>query len=199
MTVDGEVDQADVAAADSTLHHSARLLGTRPGRYLGQFPTTPPGTNHEMLRVMSSQLLGLVMAALPNMEHLSLQSSRSSVRIPATALEVAGFTGLHLKTLEVSSGPAANPQGRRMFNLYHEAVGVLEKAPKLCALNLHMCYSTGFTPSLRRWCLTSGWKPRLQPLRRRRHPRAPKQQRTPVVAPPERDPEIATPRLPQPS
>lgn len=153
LTADGEVDQASAAAVNSTLHHSACLLGIRPEHYLAQFRRPRPGAtggiDHHVLRVMFSQLLGLVIAALSNMEHLSLQSSSCPARISAAALEAAGFTGLRLTSLEVSSRPIAGlPTRRRLFNLNDEAIGVLEMAPNLSVLKLHRGCCTGWTPPL---------------------------------------------------
>lgn len=150
VTAEGEGAEANEAAAITALHHAARRLGIQRERYLDHFPKPPRITrdnSHEMSRVRSAQFLGLVIAALPNMEHLSLQSRSLSVQISGAALRAAGFTGLCLKILDVSSRSTANSQTRLMFSLNEEAIGVLLNSPGLSTLNLHMCGSTRYTPS----------------------------------------------------
>ncbi|KAL7622490.1 hypothetical protein AAE478_007997 [Parahypoxylon ruwenzoriense] len=125
--------------ARAALSQAAQGLGIQLSEFLASFPevdTSIPA--RRPWQILASQLMCMLVAALPNLEHLSLQTNHHSVGVPASALKAAGVSGLRLRTLDISSRSVRNVQSRNMFSL-NEAGGILEMAPNLSTLNLHMC------------------------------------------------------------
>jgi hypothetical protein len=108
------------------------------------------------IQLAGPELLGLLLALLPNLDRLSMQVVPVQGGIPAGALatfaDIAPRPGswasaplAHLRTLDICS----HSTGRMMFNLNHHASGILETlaatvdAGRLTTLNLHMCFKAG--------------------------------------------------------
>lgn len=88
--------------------------------------------------LVSDDLLALLIALLPNLNHCSLQSRKTRVQaVCPSALRRARVLSLPLKTLDVVLH--ARCYERELLNLGWRAGALLEVATHLQTLNLHMC------------------------------------------------------------
>ncbi len=126
--------------------------------YLNHFDVvrTGPPQRAASLRLAGSELLGLLLSLLPNLDSLSMQVVPLQGGIPAGALatlaDIAPRPGsgtsaplARLRTLNICS----HSTGRMMFSLNNHAGGIFETLAanvdegRLTTLNLHMCSRTG--------------------------------------------------------
>jgi hypothetical protein len=126
--------------------------------YLNHFDAlrTGPPYRATSLQLAGSELLGLLLSLLPNLDSLSMQVVSLQGGIPAGALatlaDIAPRPGsgtsaplARLRTLTICS----HSTGRMMFGLNNHAGGIFETLAanvdegRLTTLNLHMCSRTG--------------------------------------------------------
>lgn len=106
-------------------------------------------------RWISAELVSMLIAQLPNLEHLSFRVLPwgSGDCAPPSALEVLGISNLPIKTMDISLNTSDIDMG---FNLQIRALGLLYWSQQLTTLNLHKCGGTfSRVPILSLPCLTN--------------------------------------------
>ncbi|KAL7912445.1 hypothetical protein GGI35DRAFT_491048 [Trichoderma velutinum] len=92
-------------------------------------------------RWIAAELVSMMVAQLPNLEHLSLRVLPYSPGdcAPPSALEVLGISSLPLKTVDISLDDGDIDSG---FNLETRLRGLLRWSQQLTTINLHKCSAT---------------------------------------------------------
>ncbi|KAI8963245.1 hypothetical protein F5Y11DRAFT_320293 [Daldinia sp. FL1419] len=136
------VKRLDEVTVQSALEQAAQGFSIPLSKYLAHFPSIGirrPG--HDQQQILFAPLLGMLLAALPNANRLSLQVSARSVPIPASALKEIGVPKLRLKTIDISAYSHPDAEASYMFSIDDDTCGILKLATDVETLNLHMCGS----------------------------------------------------------